>query len=408
MIDFKKLCPYLSEEDINKLEESRNFPPYKGAIYNPNKLDMEDFQKLHNIEVDKDDKYLFRFLDPLGKTVEHFGGAFYIMDPSATLISRFLNPEINEIVIDLCAAPGGKTISYAIKNPNSLIISNDISSTRVNQLKQNVERMGLTNVIITNHEPSFFLKNFQNFFDKVILDTPCSGTGMYRKEKELEEDFSFEKLERLLPLQQELLEIANKLLKDGGTLSYSTCSFSQKEDEEQINNFLKNNNNYNIIDLPDDKSFFKTSGPGIYLLPIFFQGEGQYICLLKKGGQLESNPTLKEKKITYKNKEWFISHYFKSIEKLEPQVIGVQLYNEKEKSTYSHAYSHTLKDYLNKIILTAENEALDYLHGDEININPANKGEVLVFYKKLSLGWGKANQGKLKNYLPKGIRLQSR
>ena len=165
MIDFKKLCPYLSEEDINKLEESRNFPPYKGAIYNPNKLDMEDFQKLHNIEVDKDDKYLFRFLDPLGKTVEHFGGAFYIMDPSATLISRFLNPEINEIVIDLCAAPGGKTISYAIKNPNSLIISNDISSTRVNQLKQNVERMGLTNVIITNHEPSFFLKNFQNFFD---------------------------------------------------------------------------------------------------------------------------------------------------------------------------------------------------------------------------------------------------
>lgn len=89
-------------------------------------------------------------------------------------------------------------------------------------------------------------------------------------------------------------------------------------------------------------------------------------------------------------------------------MIGVQLYNEKEKSTYSHAYSHTLKDYLNKIILTNENEALDYLHGDEINIDPANKGEVLVFYKKLSLGWGKANQGKLKNYLPKGIRLQSR
>ena len=89
-------------------------------------------------------------------------------------------------------------------------------------------------------------------------------------------------------------------------------------------------------------------------------------------------------------------------------MIGVQLYNEKEKSTYSHAYSHTLNDYPNKIILTNENEALDYLHGDEINIDPANKGEVLVFYKKLSLGWGKASQGKLKNYLPKGIRLQSR
>ena len=115
MIDFKKLCPYLSEEDINKLEESRNFPPYKGAIYNPNKLDMEDFQKLHNIEVDKDDKYLFRFLDSLGKTVEHFGGAFYIMDPSATLISRFFSswsPFVLSMKFSVCCCSSPGALLY--------------------------------------------------------------------------------------------------------------------------------------------------------------------------------------------------------------------------------------------------------------------------------------------------------
>ena len=464
MIDFKKLCPYLSEEDINKLEESRNFPPYKGAIYNPNKLDMEDFQKLHNIEVDKDDKYLFRFLDPLGKTVEHFGGAFYIMDPSATLISRFLNPEINEIVIDLCAAPGGKSTQIAsAMEGEGLLVTNEIHPARAKILSENVERMGIRNACVLNETPEHLADIFEEYFDRILVDAPCSGEGMFRKNEVACEEWSPENVQLCADRQDGILECAARMLVPGGRLVYSTCTFAPAENEGSISRFLAKHEEFEIV--PIDKKELGIPGgcdgipgcvenpaPGITgtlrLWPHKLRGEGHYAAVLQKKGKLPEgyqpvSATGPEKGIPAKNltKDWaeyfnfaketfseeqtikaglctagegflaFGDNLYRMPERM-PGVKGLKVLRpglhlgtlKKNRFEPAHALALALRpEDVKHVWKLSEEEAAAYLKGQTFSAE-GEKGWYLICVDDISLGWGKLAGGIMKNHYPKGLR----
>ena len=188
-----------------------------------------------------------------------YGSSLNVFSKMATSLAGKMSLIKNthkKVILDACASPGGKTIKLALENPDSLIISNEISFSRYKVLKENIERMGLKNVIATNHSLDFFLNDFKNYFDIVILDAPCSGSGMYRKQKEVLLDWSMDKVYRLSKLQKELIDIAANLITPSGQLIYSTCSFSKEEDEDVKDYFLNKHQNFSSIKVNADECYF--------------------------------------------------------------------------------------------------------------------------------------------------------
>ena len=205
------------------------------------------------------------------------------------------------MVLDLCAAPGGKTSHLAIiKNNKGIIVSNEISRERSLILSSNIERMGFNNVIVTNNTIDDF-KGFENSFDRIILDAPCSGSGMFRKESKMKEDWSYGKVTSLSKLQKELIIKAYSLLKPGGTLVYSTCSFSYEEDEE-VFKFLLEKTNAKLSEYENHEFYYQSNKKiGIHLFPHLFPGEGHYICKIEK--PLDPTINIINRKIKESNKK---------------------------------------------------------------------------------------------------------
>ncbi len=190
------LLSWMDEKEINELVSSLNEEKSKHAVLlNTNKISDEKFKELfpnvnphpivnHAYLYDKDEY-------DLGKNILHELGAYYLQDPSAMCVSYLLGISPNEKVLDLCAAPGGKTVQASMTlNRTGLLISNDLSHQRAGLILQNVERLGLGNVVITNNDFSTIYKDYYEHFDKIILDAPCSGSGMFRKEDKMEQDWS--------------------------------------------------------------------------------------------------------------------------------------------------------------------------------------------------------------------------
>ena len=414
MIDYLN---YLTEEDKNELVKSLSLPSKKGLVLNTRRA-SKDVLKGYNLTQDEYDDSLFIYSsedEKMGKNVLHEAGAYYILDPSACLISKNLISERKEIVLDMCAAPGGKTISYALKNPQSLIIANDRSYKRATELSKNVERLGLANVVVTSYEPSYFLKDFEDFFSVIILDAPCSGSGMFRKDENVKEDWSYEKVLSLLPVQDELLEVAYKLLKKGGVLSYSTCSFLEEEDEERVRKLIDNHPDMTPIDLKHEEGFYYgTINKTVHLLPSHYKnGEGHYIALLRKEGEFKENKFTSNKyrfdkdlslyTVKYKNEEYALNEINDKLFKLDSLRFGLKLTNKDKysKLDIDHAKSH----YLTKIDIELDLEqAKKYLKGEELSIKTSKNGIVVLGYLGVSLGFGKASDNKVKNYYPKGLR----
>ena len=188
-MNFKtSLEKYLSKEEIDKLISSFSSEEKKAIYLNENKLSKEKLLKLFpNLKPHPlvNNGYMYDKNEyELGKKIYHELGAYYIQEPSAMLVAHFLDAKPGEVVLDLCAAPGGKTIQTALKMQNQgLILANDLSKSRANILLSNIERLGISNTIVTSLDFSKIYENFQGFFDKIILDAPCSGSGMFRKDE---------------------------------------------------------------------------------------------------------------------------------------------------------------------------------------------------------------------------------
>ena len=407
---FEHLKTYLNDEEINLLETSLSKKSKHALLLNVEKMSQEQLLsiypslKKHPIVknafiYDKDE------LD-LGKSVYHELGCFYLQEPSAMLPAYLLNPEPDDLVLDLCAAPGGKSMQASLLMKNKgLIISNDLSKQRAFAIVENAERLGRGNLLITNNDFSLIYDKFINTFDKIILDAPCSGSGMFRKESKMSEDWTYQKVLKNAEIQKSLILMSYQMLKPGGTMVYSTCSFSYEENEEVIE-YLLNNSDASLADIPDSELFYKnnTNGYGVHLLPFIFPGEGHYIALIKKPGQLIK----KTNQVCYQKKEKFGDYLFTlsmtfSIKYLNVIRYGVKVGQvDKNDIRYDYHYSRFIKSFDNELEIDLE-ALLKYYLGETIN-QPVNKGYILLKYQGINVDIAKSDGRIIKNRLPKGLR----
>ena len=419
-MDFENsLKKYLSNNEITELIHSFSKKERKAVFLNENKLSKEKFlnifpnAKPHPIVpngflYDKDEY-------ELGKKIYHELGAYYIQEPSAMLVAHFLDAKPGERVLDLCAAPGGKTIQTALKMHNEgLIIANDLSKSRANILLSNIERLGISNAVVTSYDFKEFSQDFLGFFDKIILDAPCSGSGMFRKSEEMKKDWTHEKVLKNAAIQKELILMCYSMLKKGGTMVYSTCSYSYEEDEEVVEYLLKNSD-AKLENIPSFKGEFRSPKykETVHLFPSHFEGEGHYIALIKKPGELKTSklkPTnvlrFAEGKGKYQE-----SHFFKLPDTLDNKFLNHALrpglfykvnINNKEMPTHHLA---RCSDASNSIKLSKE-ELIKYLKGETIN-KKCPDGYHFVSYMGMNVGFVYSINGVLKNFYPKGLRFSA-
>ena len=411
MMNFSEhLKTYLNDEEISNLEASLNQKSEHALLLNTEKMNEETLLsiypslKRHPIVknafiYDKDE------LD-LGKSVYHELGCFYLQEPSAMLPAYLLSPESGDLVLDLCAAPGGKSMQASLLMKNEgLIISNDISKSRAFAISENAERLGRGNLLITNNDFSLIFDKVLNTFDKIILDAPCSGSGMFRKEDKMQEDWSYQKVLKNAEIQKSLIMIAYSMLKPGGTMVYSTCSFSYEEDEEVID-YLINSTDATLKEIPDSELFYRSrnNGHGIHLLPFLFPGEGHYIALITKPGEL----VRKNDKKYYQKKEKFGDYFFTLSETFSMKHLNVIRYGvkigqvDKNDIRFDYHYARFIKEFDNVLEIDT-NELLKYYQGETIN-KPVSKGYILLKYQGINVDIAKSDGRIVKNRLPKGLR----
>ncbi len=372
-----------------------------------------------------------------GLHVWHEAGLYYLQEASAMAPVTLLDPQPGEIICDLCAAPGGKTTQIAAKMAGQgLLVCNEINPKRARILSRNIERMGVSNALVLNHHPSDLERHFEGVFDKILVDAPCSGEGMFRKEEAAVTDWSPETVDMCARRQQEILSTAAKLLRPGGRLVYSTCTFAPAEDEGAISEFLKLHPEFSIevVDAPalspGRPDLIEEPVPGLEhtfrLWPHHQHGEGHYAAVLRKAGDEES--TLTASKAEKLPKEWlefakaldihlpdgkpilFGSSLFwapvelpelKGLKVLRP---GLEL-GECKKGRFEPA--HALALWLGECASMQDyapesDEIAAYLHGNVVT--SGEKGWCLVTAGGLSIGWGKGDGRVLKNHYPKGLR----
>ena len=418
-MDFKNhLKKYLSDEDINKLLDSLKDEAMHGVLLNTRKMDDETFLKLFPDVIKHpivSHAYLYnRKIYNLGKSVYHTLGCFYLQEPSAMVPAYLLNAQEDDLVLDMCAAPGGKSVQTSfLMNNTGLIISNDLSKSRAFSIVENVERLGIGNIVITNNDLSLIYNKHLNTFDKIILDAPCSGSGMFRKEDKMMGDWTYNKVLKFAEVQKQLILIAYSMLKSGGTLVYSTCSFSYEEDEEVIK-YLLDNTDACPLEMAHPLFYKDTKCPlGVHLFPSIFPGEGHYICLINKpGNYVKKNHKylVKPNKFDLKFENLFnFSHYlfglnypydFKDFNVIR---LGVKIGEEiKDEIRYDYHYAHYVSEYP-QIYDLNDDELKLYFNGDVIPTNKV-RGYTLLKYQNISVDIAKADGRIIKNHFPKAFR----
>lgn len=381
------------------------------------------------------------------KSPYYSAGLYYIQEPSAMSTASIIPIEKGDKVLDICAAPGGKSTQVACKLMGSgVLISNDISATRCKALLKNIELSGVSNAIVTNESPQNLAKKFKAYFNKIIVDAPCSGEGMFRKDKETIKSWETHKTEFCCDLQRKILKYAKEMLDDGGIIAYSTCTFAPEENEQMINEFILENPEFEIIDF--DKSTGFENGRknwissneianGIEktgrLMPYKVQGEGHFLALLKKSGTPKNIEIQKIKPINKKEIEE-IQQFFKEnlnipiFQNLEihktsvfsiPNAIDLSGLRVVRSGFYlgelktkrfepSQAFAMGLKkqDAKNIITFNIDDENLiRYLKGESFNVESKKEGWHLVCIDNYPIGWGKVQKGRLKNKYLAGWRI---
>ncbi len=223
----------------------------------------------------------------LGKDPYYHAGAYYIQEPSAMLPASVLGTLPGEFVLDMCAAPGGKATRIAedLKG-EGLLIANEINTERSRALLRNLERCGAGNVVILNEDPKNMVRTFRSFFDRIIIDAPCSGEGMFRRDPFAPKSWERFGPDSCVPIQKSILGAADEMLVPGGTLVYSTCTFGEAENEEQIRAFLLEHPDYEIVPHPELSDISHDKDGMMRIWPHKSRGEGHFCVHLRKGGEM--------------------------------------------------------------------------------------------------------------------------
>lgn len=394
-----------------------------------------------------DEAYYFDENVRPGKHPYHEMGLYYIQEPSAMSAAALLAPKPGMRVLDLCAAPGGKSTQLATYLGDSgLLVSNEINTQRSRILSQNIERMGIKNAIVTNEDSFVLASHFPGFFNAIQVDAPCSGEGMFRKLPEAIEQWSMENVAICAARQKEILDNAAVMLKPGGTIVYSTCTFSREENEDVIECFLERHPDFTLEEM---ERFWphKVDGEGHFVAKLVRRG-----CVdtdLKADRKTKKNKNSKNRKnetkpaLTKENMK-LLSEFLDEtisedvaawIKNSRLVMFGEQLYRlpdmevdikglkvqraglhigefKKQRFEPSHSLALALKlnDAKNLVKLTCDNpQTIGFFNGQSVVLSDeqaaeCKKGWALVCVDGYTAGWGKVNGTQVKNHYPKGLR----
>lgn len=288
----------LGDEYTDFLKSYDN-PRTFGLRVNTEKISCEEFEKIVPFPVHRipwtENGYFYNEECKPSRCPYYQAGLYYLQEPSAMTPASRLPIQPGEIVLDLCAAPGGKATALgAALNGEGLLIANDISTSRARALLRNIELFGISNVFVANETPEKLAKAFPEYFHKIMLDAPCSGEGMFRKEEALAKDWTPEKSHELSGIQRELLLLCTDMLRPGGLLLYSTCTFAPEEDEWAISYLLENRPDMELLEIPGYEGFTPGNpswGNGderlkncVRIFPHKMNGEGHFLAFLHKPG----------------------------------------------------------------------------------------------------------------------------
>jgi len=361
-----------------------------------------------------------------GLHVYHEAGVYYLQEASAMAPVALLDPQPGERICDLCAAPGGKTTQIAGRMEGmGFLLCNEWSPKRAKILSRNIERMAVSNALVTNENVETLAARYPDFFDRVLVDAPCSGEGMFRKEEAAITDWSQETVEMCARRQADILHAAAKLVRPGGRLVYSTCTFAPEEDEEAVAAFLQTHPEFTpeIIETP----WFEPGENGSHRMwPHKLLGEGHFAAVLRKAsGEAADTKIFPGEKLP---KEWlsfakelgiqlppgkavsfgqtlyWAPEDLPDIGKLRILRPGLEL-GECKKGRFepAHALALWLKGCDSSVSYDPDSEEIRrYMHGEVLPSDA--KGWCLVRAGNFSLGWGKGDGRVLKNHYPKGLR----
>ena len=454
-------------QDWEAFLEAGSMPPKRGLRLNLQKVDahpdfplkdwkenwkLEELIKESTREYLCDEEYLQSIGVQIGHDAYHEAGLYYIQDPSAMSVVPYMEIRPFDRCLDLCASPGGKSLQIADRlktEEGGILLSNEFIMERAKNLSKNVERMGYSHVAVSSCSAEELEAQFPAFFSRILVDAPCSGEGMFRKNPEAIADWSLEKVSQCAGLQRDILGHALGMLREGGLLAYSTCTFSEEENEEMREWILEKHPELRF--LGERHLYFHNS-----------VGEGQYFSLFRKEGKDLEREDMDISKLSMlwekKAKKYF--YYPSSLKcflSLPLLRIGIAVLEEGKKSwEWSHSLSHAIDlpkwgDALTKLpekspetkllyrlSLYGEDRRVEaYLNGQEIavekeelenflmadrkgNVNnkksdkesdkegdkKSDKGLVLCTCDGLPLGFGYYRNGRLRNLYPKGIRFK--
>lgn len=430
----------IGDKELAEYLDSFQKPRLYGLRVNTSKITAEEFLKISPFKL-KPVPWIPNgfYYDEDERPARHpyyFAGLYYLQEPSAMTPAFVLPVNEGDRVLDLCAAPGGKSTELGAKlNGMGLLVSNDVSASRAKALLKNIEVFGIGNVLLTCEYPDKLAEVFGQFFDKILVDAPCSGEGMFRKDSKLIKSWENQGPEYFAPIQRQILDSAYDMLKDGGQMVYSTCTFSRMEDEDNIRWFLEKHPDMSLQRIYDYEGFTRGFGmeEAVRLFPHKLDGEGHFTALMKKDGLsvpdvspcngrtarlpdelcefLDELGNEIDRSLIRINgdKVSLIPAQAKEITGLRTLRCGLLL-GELKKNRFepSQALAMTLhpESYNTVLNLDADDvNTIKYLKGETIDADASglrgNGKNVLVCVDGFPLGWGKLNGLTVKNkYLP--------
>lgn len=445
--EFIKRMKAMLGDGYGDYEKAINEPPVKAFRVNTDKISVSDFEKINpfgNKKISYVQNGYYLDYEKAGNHPFHHAGMIYVQEPAAMAPAECIDIAPDSKILDMCAAPGGKSTQLKNKlGDGGVLVANEIIPSRCKILTGNIERLGLKNCVTTCMETARLAEIFSNTFDIVMVDAPCSGEGMFRKEQAAIDEWSIENVKKCAARQKDILENAVKCIKSGGTIIYSTCTFSLEENEMTVDAFLKSHPDFEIIPVKQEvrnatcdgikfdgctcenihfaRRFYphKNAGEGQFMAVLHHKGEKMSELCIRKNQPQKTNPVLlaflddtlesynQDDIVFYGDTPVFYSGDIE-IQKGTAFMCGVTIGEIKKNYVLPHHqfFSAFGSQFKRKIDLDPNGEdIIKYLHGEEIKTDCVN-GWAAVTVCGVALGGAKVSGGVAKNHYPKGLRLK--